>query len=88
MEEDQDKPKAPKTYLSKAYLKHLEKNLYGLFRNLEIEDEHGNREKIKEIGPLKMLRKAKLPEEDKRVVLKTYEPATQEEIGLVELEGT
>jgi hypothetical protein len=78
------KPKMPKTFLSPAYIKVLEKNLYGLFRNLEVE-EKGQREKLREIGPIKLLRKAKLPDEDKQVVIRTVDPKTGEAIGLVEV---
>lgn len=82
---EEEKPKVPKTYLTKAYVKQLEKGLYGLFRNLEFEDDKGVREKVKEIGPIRLLREAKMPDEDKQVVLKTYDPIRQIEIGLVDV---
>lgn len=81
-----------RTYLGKAYLKKLESKTYGLFRNLMMEtDEPADvmgtmkAEKIKELGPLKVLREAEKGEE-KLVVLRTHDPVENRELSLVELD--
>lgn len=84
------KAKLPRTFLSKAYLMVLEDKTYGLYRNIEMEtDKVGSdgkkiREKVKAIGPLKVLREAERGE-DELVVLKTVHPETFRELALVEV---
>lgn len=81
-----------RTYLSKAFLKRLERKTYGLFRNLMMEtDKQANvmgsmeAEIVKEIGPLKVLREAEKGEET-LVVLKTFDPVDHRELSLIEIE--
>lgn len=82
----------PKVWLTAAYVKMLEANLYGLFRDAVVEEKDPRTGKVtrektgKPIGPIRLLREAKLPDEDKRVVLKTVHPNTGKEIALVEVE--
>lgn len=77
-----------KVFLSKAYLTRLDKNTYGLFRNIEIEQQVNNkvvREKVgKPVGPISLLKK-KENNDTKPVVLRTICPLSNVEIKLVEV---
>jgi hypothetical protein len=88
--EEKKKLKMPRTFMSKAYIQELEKGLFGLYRNIEMEEPDPKtgkpvREKIKAIGPIKLLREAQKGEE-KRVVLVTVHPVELRELALVEVE--
>jgi hypothetical protein len=78
-----------KIFASAAFLKVLEKNLYGLYRSILVElDELGPdgkpiREKVKDVGPISLLREARKGEEDK-VVLRSHHPKEDRELALVE----
>ena len=79
-----------RTFLGKAYLQILERNLYGIFRDVLVEEDDPKtgkpvREKLKSLGPLKLLREAEKGEEQ-RVVLRSHHPVENREISLVELE--
>ena len=89
-DKDPENMKGVKVYASPAYLKPLEKGLFGLFRNIEVEDRgsiNGEpvREKIRTIGPIKTLREAARGEEQ-LVKLRTVHPDTGELLELVEVE--
>lgn len=60
-----EKPNVPRTFLTPAYCVELERGTFGLFRHVEIEDpETRVREKFGErIGPIWLLREAKIGEE-------------------------
>lgn len=80
-----------KMFASPAFLKPLEKGLFGLFRNIEVEyrdktDNHGERvrEKLKTIGPIKVLRVAQ-PGEEQLIRLRTVHPDTGDLLELVEV---
>lgn len=89
METDQ-KSKIPRTFRTPRYLKILEKDTYGVFVDLVCEtdrkDEAGNaiREKLRTIGPIQVLRPARLDEKE-NVVMRTVNPDTFQEIELVPL---
>lgn len=77
-------------FMGKGYIMELEKGLFGLFRNVEVESVDKKtgksfREKIKAIGPISLLREAKA-DEMQRVVLRTIHPTTYKEIALVEVD--
>jgi hypothetical protein len=82
----------PKVWLSAAYLRILEPNVFGLYRDALVEEKDQRTGKVtrektgKPIGPIRLLREAKMPEEDKVVVLRTVHPTTGKEIALVEIE--
>jgi hypothetical protein len=80
---EEEKPKVARTWMSKAYLIQVEKNLYGLYRHLEQENpDTGLREKVgKPIGPIRLLRPAK---GDDQVVIRTVHPVTGQELSLCE----
>lgn len=93
MSEDKDnlpEPQKPgnRVFMTRAYLLPLEKNLYGLFRDIVEEDETGHREKRgKPIGPIKLLRPIRRGEDQDLVRVKTVHPKTGEALDLVEWEG-
>lgn len=78
-----------RTFLSKAYLKEVERGTFGLFRDLVFEEADKKtgsliREKSgKPIGPIRLLREARKGEEN-RVVMRTMHPKTGKAISLVE----
>lgn len=75
-------------YLSKAYLKPVEKGLYGLFRDMMEEDKTTKKAEIlKQLGPTRLLREARNPEEEKAVVLRTFDSATHRELKLIEVKA-
>lgn len=56
-EEDKKEPLGGnKVFLSKAFLVEVEKKTYGLFRSVMIETPAGVREKVKDVGPIDILR--------------------------------
>lgn len=74
-------------FFSKAYLKEVERGLYGLFRDFMEEDKTtGKQEPLKNVGPTRLLREARTPEEEKAVVLKTVD-AKGNELKLIEVKG-
>jgi hypothetical protein len=76
--------KVPRTFASQAYLRELDKGIFGLYRDVLVEDEKtGQREKAGKIGPISLLRPAK---EGENVVLRTVHPQTQELLELTEVE--
>lgn len=82
-------PTMPRTFMSRAYLLPMEKNLYGLYRNIEVEDpETGKREKAgKPIGPIRVLRPIRRGEDQSLVRVRTVHPKTGEALDLVEWDG-
>lgn len=78
-----------KTFLTPGYIKELDTDLYGVFRNVEVEEKDKRtgrwvREKLQELGPLgKPLREARKGEEAK-VVLRSHHPITNLPLDLVE----
>ncbi len=85
-----DKPAVPRTFASGAYLKIIDKNLYGLYRDILVETDqkdltgHPLREKTgKSIGPIALLRRA---EKGEFVYLRTQHPTTGEQLDLTEVE--
>ena len=79
----------PRVFMSPAFLKVIEKDTYGLFRNIEIETfdktkGHPMREQAGEIGPIKVLREAEAGEELK-IVLETWHPTEKRMLKLVEV---
>lgn len=87
MDDGSDQKKVPRTFMGKAYLQELERDLYGLFRNIEVEeigkDGKPVREKLKAIGPIRLLREARKGEET-QVVLRTFHPTENRPLDLVE----
>ena len=89
-----DKKEVPKlknrVFMSAAYVMEIEPKTYGLYRNIEMEtDQTGPdgkkvREKIKAVGPIRLLREAE-PGEEQKVVLRTVHPETFKELNLVEM---
>ena len=72
----------PRTFMGPAYLLPMEKGLYGLYRDITVEDPETNeREKAGKIGPIKVLRKA---EGDEQIFLRTVHPKTGEALELTE----
>lgn len=70
--------KIPRTFMGKAYVTVLEKDLYGLYRDVIVEEDDPKtgtpiREKAGSIGPIKLLREARKGEEQ-QVVLRTSHP--------------
>jgi len=78
-----------KTFLTPGYIKELDNDLYGVFRNVEVEEKDKRtgrwvREKLQELGPLgKPLREARKGEEA-MVVLRSHHPITNLPLELVE----
>lgn len=59
---DEDIKKLPRTFMSPAYVLEREPGVYAMYRDIEIE-ENGVREKTgKKIGPMFLLREAKVTE--------------------------
>jgi len=85
--------KEPKmrSFLTPGYIKEIEPGLYGVFRNVEVEEKDARtgrpvREKLQEFGPLgKPLREARKGEEE-RVVLRSHHPTENRPLDLVEAE--
>lgn len=81
----------PKVIAGSAYVKLLEKGLYGLFRDVyteeQVEGAEPHREKMGSIGPISLLREMQKGEEG-QVVLKTSHPNDPGRmISLVETKG-
>lgn len=81
MSEEENKPVIPRTFLGRAYLAEIEKGLYGLYRQMEMENpETGQREKCgKPLGPIRILRQK---EGDEPVHLRTVHPTTGQMLDL------
>lgn len=81
---EKEVPKLPRIYLSKAYLKEVELNLFGLFRDCMVEDpETGHSEKTgRTIGPIALLRPV---EKGEQATLRTVHPATGKELSLIDV---
>jgi hypothetical protein len=80
----------PKVFASPAFLKIMDKDVYGLFRSIIVEEFNETtgktvREKVKDVGPISLLRELRKGE-DKKVVLRTHHPVDNRELSLVELE--
>ena len=72
-------------FFSKAYLKEVERGLYGLFRDFMEEDKAtGKKEPLKNVGPTRLLREARNSDEEKVVVLRTVD-AKGRELKLIEV---
>ena len=67
-----DEKKVPRTFMGKGYVVLLEKGLYGLYRDVLVQ-EGDVREKAGSIGPIKLLREAQKGEEA-LIVLRTSHP--------------
>ena len=85
-----EKQKVPRTFLTAAYLQEVEKGVFGLFRNIEVEEPNERtgkavREKVKAVGPISLLREARKGEEEK-IVLHSFHPVSKRPIALVELD--
>ncbi|MBV8068287.1 MAG: hypothetical protein JO270_00180 [Acidobacteriaceae bacterium] len=78
-----------RVFMTRAYLKPIDKELYGLFRDVVEEDAAtGKREKLgKPIGPIKVLRKKRQTDPVEAVRVRTVHPKTGEALELVEWEG-
>jgi hypothetical protein len=87
--EGEEKPKINRTFMSRAYLLPIDRELFGLYRNVEQEDpETGQREKLgKPIGPIKILRRKRPDDKAEAVRVRTVHPKTGESLELVEWEG-
>lgn len=79
-----------RVFMSAAYIMEIEPKTYGLYRNIEMETDRVGpdgkkiREKVKAIGPIRLLREAE-PGEEQLVVLRTVHPETFKELSLVEI---
>lgn len=78
---------APRVFASPAFLKALEKDLYGLFRSIETEEKDERtgavvREKVKDVGPLALFREAR---EGDEVSMRTVHPVTARELKLTKV---
>lgn len=80
-------PTVLRTFASKAYVLELERGLYGLFRDIEVEtdkvgpDGKNVREKNGKIGPISLLRPCK---EGEQPVMQTFDHRTNSVIELAE----
>jgi hypothetical protein len=73
----------PRVYLSRAYLKLLESNTYGLFRDVLSEDRTTReRERMGHVGPIKVLRPVQAGE---RPEIRTVDPGTGALLELVSI---
>lgn len=90
-EGEEAKKEMPRTFMSRAYLLPIagEKNLYGLYRHIEVEDpKTKQREKMgKPIGPIRILRPIRKDEDESLVRVRTVHPKTGEALNLVEWDG-
>jgi hypothetical protein len=87
--EDAKQKKMPRTFMSPAFLKVIEKNTYGLYRSVEVETfdrkrGYPVRESAGEIGPIRVLREMETGEEG-LVVLETFHPIEKRMMKLVEV---
>lgn len=77
--------KGKRVFLSKAYLQPLEPGIFGLFRNLMVEEVSGQPEKLgKALGPIRVLRARRPDDPDEAVVLQTFDAASGQVVYLVE----
>ena len=86
---DEEKKEGKRVFAGRAFLQILEKGLYGVFREVIVEEKDPRtgqmvREKLgRSIGPLRLLREMRAGEEQE-VKMRTIHPDTQKEIQLVE----
>jgi hypothetical protein len=90
-EEKLPDPQKPgnKIFMTRAYLLPIDKQLFGLYRDVVEEDaETKQREKLgKPIGPIKILRRKTPSDKEESVRVRTVHPKTGESLDLVEWEG-
>lgn len=82
IEEKKDGLNGNRIFLTKAFLVEVEKKTFGLFKSVVIETPDGRREKVKDVGPIDILRECQGNETPD---LETFHPTEMRPMKLMSL---